>query len=106
MKSHSELASYAVRKYGIVAFCKSVVEGDVAVSEHQLTSLISEHCARTGVSFSKLFEAQDEQGITLRKAIAAARDAQFVSRTTTMSKEQPQFSNRSSEHYLAHGAID
>jgi hypothetical protein len=86
MKTHSELMSAVVKKYGIVAFCKSVEKGDVAVSEHQLTSLISEHCARTGVSFSKLFEAQDEQGITLRKAIAAARDAQFLSRTATVSK--------------------
>jgi hypothetical protein len=34
----------------------------------------------------KLFEAQDERGIVLRKAIAVARDAQFVSRTSTLSK--------------------
>jgi hypothetical protein len=59
------------------------------VSEHQLTKLISEHCARTGVSFSKLFEAQDEQGITLRKAIAAARDVQFLSKTATAATLQP-----------------
>jgi hypothetical protein len=89
MRSHSELMSDVVKKYGIVAFCKSVEKGDVAVSEHQLTSLISEHCARTGVSFSKLFEAQDEQGITLRKAIAAARDAQFLSKTATAATLQP-----------------
>jgi hypothetical protein len=36
----------------------------------------------------KLFEAQDERGIVLRKAIAAARDAQFVSRTSTLSKAE------------------
>jgi hypothetical protein len=86
MKSHDELMSAVVKQYGITAFCKSVENGDVRVSEHRLTELISEHCARTGVSFSKLFEAQDERGIALRKAIAAARDAQFVSRTSTLSK--------------------
>ena len=41
MQTHSELMSAVVKQYGITAFCKSVEQGDVAVSEHQLTSLIS-----------------------------------------------------------------
>jgi hypothetical protein len=86
MKSHSELMSDVVKKYGIVAFCKSVEQGDVRVSEHDLTKLIDEQAKRENTSFVKLFEAQDERGIVLRKAIAAARDAQFLSRTTTVSK--------------------
>jgi hypothetical protein len=77
MQTHSELMSAVVKKYGITAFCKSVAQGDVAVSEHRLTELINEHAARAGTTFAKLFEAQDERGVTLRKAIAAARDAQF-----------------------------
>jgi hypothetical protein len=87
MQTHSELMSAVVKQYGITAFCKSVANGDVRVSEHRLTELISEHCARTGVSFSKLFEANTDEGVTLRKAIAAARDAQFLSRTATLSKQ-------------------
>jgi hypothetical protein len=78
--------SDVVKKYGIAAFCKSVELGDVRVSEFELTKLIGEHAARTGTTFSKLFEAQNEQGVTLRKAIAAARDAGWLEKTSTMSK--------------------
>jgi hypothetical protein len=83
MTTKSELMSAAVKKYGIQRFCKSVEQGDVSVGEHELTALITEQAKRENTTFSKLFCAQDEQGITLRKAIAAARDAQFVSRVTT-----------------------
>lgn len=86
MRPHS--MSDVVKKYGILALCKSVERGGVSISEHELTTLISEHAQRTGTTFAKLFEAQDEQGVTLRKAIVAARDAQFLSRTTTMSKAE------------------
>jgi hypothetical protein len=86
MKSHSELMSDVVKRYGITRFCKSVEQGDVRVSEHELTKLIDEQAKRENTSFVKLFEAQDERGIVLRKAIAAARDAQFLSRTSTASK--------------------
>jgi hypothetical protein len=82
----SQLMSDVVKRYGITAFCKSVEKGDVSVSEHALCKLIEEAANRENTSFSKLFEAQDERGIVLRKAIMAARDAQFVSRTSTMSK--------------------
>jgi hypothetical protein len=78
MKTHSELLSDVVKKYGVVALCKSVEKGDVNVSEHELTKLISEHAERNGTSFAKLFEANTEEGVTLRKAITAARDANWV----------------------------
>jgi hypothetical protein len=86
MRSHPELMSDVVKKYGIVRFCKSVEQGDVRVSEHELTKLIDEQAKRENTSFVKLFEAQDERGIVLRKAIAAARDQQWLEKTTTMSK--------------------
>jgi hypothetical protein len=86
MQTHSEFMSSVVKKYGITAFCKSVEQGDVRVSEHRLTELISEAAVRSGASFEKLFCAQDECGIVLRKAIAATRDAQFLSRTATLNK--------------------
>jgi hypothetical protein len=50
MKSHSELASDVVKKYGIVRFCKSVEQGDVRVSEHELTKLIDEQAKRENTS--------------------------------------------------------
>jgi hypothetical protein len=77
----SQLMSAVVKHYGITAFCESVAAGGVSVSEHELTKLIDEAAQRKGTTFAKLFTAQDEQGVTLRKAIAAARDAQFLSRT-------------------------
>jgi hypothetical protein len=52
----------------------------------KLTKLICEAAERADTTFAKLFEAQDEAGVTLRKAIMAARDAQFLSRTATVSK--------------------
>jgi hypothetical protein len=106
MQTHTELMSAVVKKYGITAFAKSVAEGDVSCSEFEQTKLINEHCARKGLSFEKMFTAQDERGVTLRKAIMAARDAGFLSRTSAMSKAQPQFSNRSSEPFHAAGAVD
>jgi hypothetical protein len=88
MQTHSEMLSAVAKKYGVHALAKSVAAGNVSVSEHELTQLISEQAKREGTSFVKLFEAQDEAGATLRKAIAAARDQQFLSRTTTMSKAE------------------
>jgi uncharacterized protein YfcZ (UPF0381/DUF406 family) len=85
----SQLMSDVVKRYGITAFCKSVEQGDVVVSEHELTKLIDEQANRENTSFVKVFEAQDERGIVLRKAIMAARDAQFLSKTATAASLQP-----------------
>jgi hypothetical protein len=84
MKPHS--MSDVVKKHGIVAFCRSVEKGNVHVSEHELTKLISDQAEREGSTFSKLFCAQNEQGIALRKAIDAANNAQWLEKTSTMSK--------------------
>jgi hypothetical protein len=81
MQTHSELMSDVVKKYGIVAFCKSVEQGDVRVSEHDLTKLIDEQAKREKTTFSKLFERPE-----IWKAVQAARDAQWLDRTSTMSK--------------------
>jgi hypothetical protein len=83
MKTHSELMSAVVKKYGLTAFAKSVVAGDVHCTESELCKLIEETAKRENISFSKLFEAQDERGLAARSAIAAARDAGFLSRLTS-----------------------
>jgi hypothetical protein len=89
MKSHNQLMRDVIKRYGLIPFCKSVANGDVSVSEHELTKLICEAAERADTTFAKLFEAQDEAGVTLRKAIAAARDAQFFSRTSKAATLQP-----------------
>jgi hypothetical protein len=48
----------------------------------ETAKVICEAADRADTTFEKMFCAQDEQGVTLRKAIAAARDAQFFSRTS------------------------
>jgi hypothetical protein len=78
MQSDSEMMSAVVKRYGITAFCKSVEKGDVQVSEHELTRLIGEDAQRRGLTFSKLFAAQTPEGVTLRKAINATKEAQWV----------------------------
>src|SRR5262249_13252548 len=64
------------KRYGIGAIAKSIVEDDHAysITEHELTDLVIE-CAKRdhpGLSdaqaFTKVFTAQDEGGIILRKA--------------------------------------
>jgi hypothetical protein len=89
MKSHNQLMRDVIKRYGLIPFCKSVAAGDVSVSEHELTKLISEAAGRADTTFSKLFEANTPEGVTLRKAIMAARDAQFVSKTATAATLQP-----------------
>jgi hypothetical protein len=78
MQSQSELMSDVVKHYGIVPFCKSVAAGDIAVSEHELTKLIGEDAQRRGTTFAALFASQTPEGVTLRKAINAAKEAQWV----------------------------
>src|SRR4029077_13536856 len=53
-----------------------------------------------------LYTKQDDVGLAVRKAVTIAKTAQFVSTMSTVSKAQPQFSNRSSEPYHAAGAVD
>jgi hypothetical protein len=82
MQSQSELMSDVVKQYGIVPFCKSVAAGDIAVSEHELTSLIAEDAQRRGTTFAKVFGAQTPEGVTLRKAINAVKEAQWAKQGT------------------------
>jgi hypothetical protein len=88
MQTHSELMSSVVKKYGITAFAKSVAEGSVNCSEFALCNLVEETAKREGSTCARLIEEQTERGLAIRKGLQAARDAQFVSRTTSVSKAQ------------------
>jgi hypothetical protein len=39
-----------------------------------------------GTTFAKMFQRQDETGLALRKAVEVAKQAQWVSRTSTLGK--------------------
>lgn len=89
MKSHSELMSDVRKQQAVLdsilqrnivkggalyAFAKSVEAGEVTCSEQALTKMICQHAEAHGTSFAKLFEANDEDGVALRKAFQVARD--------------------------------
>jgi hypothetical protein len=72
----------------MVQICKTMSnEGNAfGLSEHDLVSLIDNYAKAHGKSFVDIFTAQDEVGLACRKAVDIAKNAQFVSRTSTMSK--------------------
>ena len=78
MEYDPDLTSKIVKQYGIVAFAKAVTDGSIQVSGAELTKLIGEAAARAGTTFAKMYTAPGEEGIALRKAIIAARDAAFI----------------------------
>jgi hypothetical protein len=90
-KQMTKTLSAITKKYGIVALCKSVEDGKVSVSEHELCKLIEEAAERENTTCAKLIEEQSERGLVVRKAIIAARDAQFVSRTSKGDNSTPYF---------------
>jgi hypothetical protein len=67
-----------LKSLDVVQICKTMSsEGSAfGLSEHDLVDLISKHAERTGTTFAKLFTAQDEQGVTLRKAIDVCKHEQ------------------------------
>jgi hypothetical protein len=72
-----------------IAICKQMVSEEHAfgLSEHDLVSLVDTYARANDSSFVKMFTAQDETGLALRKAVDIAKNAQFVSRTSTLSKQ-------------------
>ncbi len=47
------------------------------MSEAEFTALVTDHARRTGSSFVKLFTADDEDGLALRKAHEVIKSAPF-----------------------------
>jgi hypothetical protein len=83
-------------------------DGDAyGTSEHELVDWLDRYAKAHDTTFVALYERNDDVGLAIRKAVTIAKTAQFVSRTSTVSKAQPQFSaDRSSEPYHAAGAVD
>jgi hypothetical protein len=77
-----------VKSLDAIAICKTMAaDGDAySISEHDLVDLISNYAKAHGTTFAKLFERNDDTGIALRKAVDIAKNAQWLSRTTTLTK--------------------
>jgi hypothetical protein len=67
------LNSAIVKRFGIQRFCKSVENGNVRVSEHELTALIKEQAEREKTTFEKLYAIPG-----VWKAVEVAKQRQFV----------------------------
>jgi hypothetical protein len=70
-----------VKSVGLESFAKSVaVDTDLAVklSEAEFTDIVTKIAKERGTTFVKLFAAEDELGISLRKAHAAINAVQQV----------------------------
>jgi hypothetical protein len=87
------MRSQIVKQGHLMAFAKSVTDGEVICSESQLTKMICEHAERNGTTFAKLFSAQDADGVTLRKAITAARDANWSKAAQGLMPTKPRVSD-------------
>jgi hypothetical protein len=79
-----------------IAVCKQMVSEEHAfgLSEHDLVSLVDTYARAHDSSFVKMFTAQDDTGLALRKAVDIAKNAQFVSKL-----------GGSTPHYLADGSV-
>jgi hypothetical protein len=110
MKSHSmddvkkqaalldDVMRHQIVKAGhLLAFAKSIADGEISCSEHQLTKMICAHAEATGTTFEKLFTAQDADGVTLRKAITAARDANWAKAAQQLMPTKPLVSDETAE---------
>jgi hypothetical protein len=83
------------KRYGWRTVCKNFVERGSAAdvfSETEVTELLTAVARKAhpdlpaDVAFAKAYSAQTADGELMRRTTQAARDAQFVSRTTTVSK--------------------
>src|SRR5262249_60112832 len=83
MTTPEQKLSDLVKRAGITAVAAQIVKADSAFSidEHTLTQLTIEHAKREhpqltdAQAFAKVFTAQDEGGVMLRKAFAVVKSA-------------------------------
>jgi hypothetical protein len=77
-----------IKKLDAVEICKVMVKEDrpFGISEHELVNLIDKYAQAHGTTFAKLFSANDDTALALRKAVDICKNAQFTSRTATLSK--------------------
>ena len=69
-----------------VQICKQISDDGDALSEHQLVEIVDRYAKAHDTTFSKLYEANTPEGLAIRKAVNVAKQAQFCSRTSTVSK--------------------
>jgi hypothetical protein len=81
-KSRAEELSAFTKRHGIYAVAKCVNERGPYLTETEFTQQINEDCQRTGRNFSKVFCDPGAEGIELRKAALACRDATWIKQGT------------------------
>jgi hypothetical protein len=79
-----------VKSLDAVKICKAMVSDSDAygTSEHELVEWIDRYAKAHDTTFVKLYEANNDTGLAIRKAIDIAKQAQFLSRTATLSKAE------------------
>lgn len=78
------------RSLDVVKVCKAMAaDGDAyGTSEHELVDWLDKYARAHDTTFAKLYERGDDVGLAIRKAVDIAKNAQFLSRTATLSKAQ------------------
>lgn len=76
-----------LKSLDVVKICKQIsADGDShSLSEHELVAMIDNYAKAHDFSFAKMFERNDETGLALRKAVDIAKNAQWISKTSTTS---------------------
>jgi hypothetical protein len=73
----------------VIKVCKAMAaDGDAyGTSEHELVDWLDRYAKAHDTTFVALYERGDDVGLAIRKAITIAKNAQFLSRTATLSKQ-------------------
>jgi hypothetical protein len=73
MSRNEELASIA-KRHGVPAVAKHIIDnGPSGISEHELVAMVEAQAKASGTSFAKMFTANDDDGLLLRKAVGACK---------------------------------
>jgi hypothetical protein len=88
-EKEKEAMTAKLKSLDAVQICKQMVdEGDAhSMSEHDLVSLVDNFAKAHDTTFVALYERGDHVGLAIRKAITIAKNAQFASRLTSVSKQ-------------------
>jgi hypothetical protein len=78
-EKEKEAMTRKLKSLDAIAICKQMVseEHAFAMSEHELVNLIDGYAKAHGTSFVKMFEANNDTGLAIRKAVDIAKHAGF-----------------------------
>jgi hypothetical protein len=87
-KQQKDNAMKKLKSLDAVRVCKAMAADGNAygTSEHDLVDWLDRYAKAHDTTFVKLYERNDDVGLAIRKAVDIAKNAQFLSRTSTLSK--------------------